>query len=430
MNLALLTRPQCFNQIIGQELTIQQIINHLDNILKEPNNLIQPIILSGPRGTGKTSTARLIGQYLNCINTERNTTKSCNCDTCKSLRLNADGNFDYTELDAATHNGVADIEKIVDSTFYAPLNGFKIIVLDEAHMLSRQAFNKLLKQLEEPPKRVLYILATTEEHKIIETVISRCKIRHFNLIADEEIDDHLYTIINNKTLVPDPKGLNEEIIKYIVSIAKGSMRDAIKTLSEILDLDDRTLLNIHQTTGSADIKKLGTLLKFLFDKRIGDVLIELHKLEKNGIDAKKLMEQLQFLLSDLLNVKSGAAITRFLSVDYYKEKFNTTINISDVCNVLGSLIETEGIARNISFHTLTYALVKCHEVLTSIVVEPTTSNFSKPLPVLSYGQPSNVNPQKNTTTADRLAQILSKKRDEENFVEAAKIEEDDDEALF
>ena len=437
-NLALLCRPQCFNEIIGQELTTEQIINHLDSIIENPDDLIQPIILSGPRGTGKTSTARLIGQYLNCLQYDtRNTAKPCNCENCEALRNNSESNFDFIELDAATHNGVADIEKIVDQTFYTPLGSFKIIVLDEAHMLSRQAFNKLLKQLEEPPKRILYILATTEEHKIIETVRSRCKIRHFNLIADEKIDDHLYTIINDKTLVPDPKGMDEEIIKYIVSIAKGSMRDAIKTLDEVLDLDERTLLNAQQIAGSADAKKLGTLLKFLFEQHIGDTLVELHKLEKSGIDAKKLMEQLQFLLSDMLNIKSGAAITRFLSPDYYKEKFDTSINITDVCNVLGSLIATEGIARNISFHTLTYALVKCHELLTTETIVKKSSTSTSGIPTIDprklvrfSSPPSNVNPQKNTTTADKLAQILSEKKTEEKPIKVIETEDKDDEALF
>lgn len=421
-NLSLLTRPKCFSEIIGQGSTINQIVNHLNSLLKEPNNHAQPLILSGPRGTGKTSAGRLIAQYLNCTTAEKNTNKPCNCNSCVLLRNDPNSAFDYHELDAASHNGVADTEKIIECTFYAPIANFKIILLDEAHMLTRHAFNSLLKQLEEPPKHVLYILATTEEHKIPETVRSRCKIRRFGLLSDEEIGQHIFNIVNNPVLVPDTQGLETEgILDHIVSMAKGSMRDAIKTLDEILDLDDRSLLNVQKATGSGDVKKLGTLLSHLFDKNLASVLLDLHALEKTGVDPKKLMQQLQLLLADVLNVKSEAEITKLLPSDYYKEKFDVSVNITDVCRVLGSLITTEGITHgNVTFNVLTYALVECYRILTTDIVNsrlphipatkpefpPFNPETQKNTPV-----PSTYNPNQSTTTADKLAQILTAKQD-------------------
>lgn len=430
-NLALLTRPTCFKEVIGQEMAIEQTINHLNSLLENPDDLIQPVILSGPRGTGKTTTARLIGQYLNCLETEKDISIPCQCKNCTSIQNNPTTAYDYHELDAASQNGVADIEKIIEQTFYAPLGNFKIIVLDEVHMLSRQAFNTLLKQLEEPPKKVLYILATTEEHKILETVRSRCKIRRFNLLADTEIDEHIYKIINNKTLIPDPVGSliatesSEKIIKHIVSMAKGSMRDAIKTLDEILDLDDKSLLNVQKVAGSGDIKKLGTLLCHLFNKNLAQVLLELHVLEKNGTDPKKLMQQFQLMLTDILNVKGKAEVTRLLSVEYYKEKFGVSINITSVCDMLGSLITTENIARNnVTYHVLTYALVECYRKLTveTLPIEEINQTASTHKDEIVY-PPSNYNPNRQNNTASKLSQILQSKK--ESVV--TKIEEEEKE---
>lgn len=415
-NLALLTRPKCFSEIIGQGSTINQIVNHLNSLLKEPKNHAQPLILSGPRGTGKTSAGRLIAQYLNCTAEIKDTNKPCTCDNCVSLRNDPDSTFDYHELDAASHNGVGDIEKIIERTFFAPISNFKIILLDEAHMLTRHAFNALLKQLEEPPKQILYILATTEEHKILETVRSRCKIRRFNLLSDDEIMHHLDGIIMNPELISNPQGITGELTDYIVSLAKGSMRDAIKTLDEILDLDDRSLLNVQKVTGSGDIKKLGTLLCHLFDKNLASVLLDLHALEKTGVDPKKLMQQLQLLLADVLNVKSETEITKLLPPDYYKEKFGVSVNITDVCNVLGSLITTEGITRgNVTFNVLTYALVECYRILTTDTIQP-TSNLTAPDSVLTTTTTKNTlsmpaySPNQSANTADKLKQILGNKQ--------------------
>lgn len=464
-NLSLFTRPQCFNEIIGQKMAVEQTINHLNSLLEKPDDLVQAVILSGPRGTGKTSTARLIGQYLNCLEIKKDISIPCQCKNCTSIQNNPTTAYDYHELDAASQSGVADIEKIVEQSFYAPLDSFKIIVLDEVHMLSRQAFNVLLKQLEEPPKKVLYILATTEEHKILETVRSRCKIRRFNLLSDDEISQHIFHIVNNPNLIPNTQGLEtEDILNHIVSMAKGSMRDAIKTLDEILDLDDKSLLNVQRATGSGDIKKLGTLLYHLFDKNLAQMLLDLHALEKNGTDPKKLMQQLQLMLTDILNVKAEAEITRLLSVAYYKEKFGVSINTTSVCDMLGSLIATEGIARNnVTYHVLTYALVECYRKLivadtpTIATTDPSfafTVNTPKdiPIPATPINQtafthkdeiiyppsnfthdkatypPSNYNPDRQDNTASKLSQILQSKK--ESVVTKIEKEEEKEEDLW
>jgi DNA polymerase-3 subunit gamma/tau len=413
-NLALITRPTNFSEVLGQETTIAQIVNHLKNIVENPEDQIQPIILAGPRGTGKTSTGRLIAQYLNCVN-ERNITKTCDCENCVTIRDNPEGLYDFVELDGATHNGVGEVEKIIENTFYPPLASFRIVLIDEAHMLTRNAFNSLLKQLEEPPKRVLYILATTEEHKLLPTVRSRCKMRRFGLLPDSIIKENIHNIVNNQDIVPSNKTITPDVIDFIVSMGRGSMRDAIKTLGEILDLDEINLINAQKAAGSGDLKKLGTLLQTLLKGEVGPSLIQLHKIEKEGADPRQIMEQLQFLLSDCLNVKSKADITRTLPSTYYTEKF-AEINITNVLATLAMLIEIEGVSRgNITYHTLTYALVAAYQKL---------AKKEKPKTTPQIYPPSNYNTSIPTdTTANKLSQMLTK-------TQQPTPEAEEEEALF
>lgn len=411
-NLSLLTRPQCFGDVVGQQLVIEQVVNHLNSMLDAPDDIIQPLILAGPHGTGKTTTARLIAMYLNC-EIKQNIDAPCMCGICTAIQTNPETAVDYHELDAASHNGVADVEEIIEHTFFRPIGNFKIVLFDEGHMLTKNAFNALLKQFEEPPKRVLYIIATTEEHKILPTIRSRCKIRRFGLLDDDLIYDHLSSIVKNPDYISfeDRTDYTDEVLQYATSMAQGSVRDGIKNLGEFLDLKERTLLNLQNAMGSGDVKKTGTLLRFLFEEKLGEMLIQLRILEKDGVDPKQLMEQFQNLLTDLLNVKVGSNVCRMLSPDYYKEKYDPTLNVSTVATILGSLLKTEAIARgSITYHTLTYALINAHNKTHNSVstnIQPQPNLAAKKSVVFP---PSNQQTGRKTTAADIMAQSLQKAR--------------------
>ena len=177
-------RPSIFDEVVGQE----SIITTLKEAIKN-NQLAQSFLFCGPRGVGKTSCARILAKTINCNNL--NNFNSCNeCDSCKGFNNNS--SFNIHELDAASNNSVDDIRKLVDQVRFAPQVGqYNIYIIDEVHMLSTQAFNAFLKTLEEPPKHAKFILATTEKHKIIPTILSRCQIFDFKRISVKFIVNHL-----------------------------------------------------------------------------------------------------------------------------------------------------------------------------------------------------------------------------------------------
>ncbi|HSI77531.1 MAG TPA: DNA polymerase III subunit gamma/tau, partial [Lunatimonas sp.] len=208
-------RPSDFKSVVGQ----QHITTTLKNAIKN-DHLAQAFLFCGPRGVGKTTCARILAKTINCENISSDF-EACNtCDSC--LSFNANSSFNVHELDAASNNSVEDIRNLVDQVRYAPQKGkYKIYIIDEVHMLSNQAFNAFLKTLEEPPKYAIFILATTEKHKIIPTILSRCQIFDFNRIQISDITDHLKFIAQKETITYE-----EEALRLIATKADGALRDA------------------------------------------------------------------------------------------------------------------------------------------------------------------------------------------------------------
>src|SRR6185436_8981348 len=178
-------RPDTFDTVVGQHSITQTLKNAIRN-----NHLAQAFLFCGPRGVGKTTTARILAKTINCTNISKDIEACDQCDSCKSF--NSGQSLNVYELDAASNNSVDDIRNLVDQVRFAPqLGSHKIYIIDEVHMLSQAAFNAFLKTLEEPPKHAIFILATTEKHKIIPTILSRCQIFDFNRIKIEDIANHL-----------------------------------------------------------------------------------------------------------------------------------------------------------------------------------------------------------------------------------------------
>ena len=234
-------RPHTFDSVVGQS----HITTTLKNAIKS-NHLAQAFLFCGPRGVGKTTCARILAKTIDCQNISSETEACDECDSCVGFNHNA--SFTIHELDAASNNSVDDIRNLVDQVRYPPQSGrYKIYIIDEVHMLSNSAFNAFLKTLEEPPSYAIFILATTEKHKIIPTILSRCQIFDFNRIQQDDIGRHLHQIARKERVEAE-----EEALQLIAQKADGSLRDALSMFDLIVTFssDNRvtyqtTIENLH-----------------------------------------------------------------------------------------------------------------------------------------------------------------------------------------
>lgn len=245
-NLGIKYRPQNFNELIGQEHIVKTLTNAIVS-----KKTAQSYLFSGPRGTGKTSTARILAKSLNCENGP--TPEPCNtCNYC--MAINNGSSLDVQEIDGASNNSVDDIRQLRENVKYSPNSRYKIYIIDEVHMLSKGAFNALLKTLEEPPENVVFIFATTEPTKIPATIISRCQRLDFNLISTKVIFNHLKKICKNENISYDDAGLFE-----ISRAGRGSVRDALSILSQVATFCNN---NIQMTEVQQILNIIGHSLAF------------------------------------------------------------------------------------------------------------------------------------------------------------------------
>lgn len=223
-------RPQTFDTVVGQHAITSTLKNAIRN-----NHLAQAFLFCGSRGVGKTSTARILAKTLNCFNRTENIEACDQCESCKSF--NEGSSLNVYELDAASNNSVDDIRSLIDQVRIAPqLGSHKVYIIDEVHMLSTAAFNAFLKTLEEPPKHAIFILATTEKHKIIPTILSRCQIFDFNRIKVKDIANHLSKIAVNENITADPDALH-----LIAQKADGALRDSLSIFDQIVSFSGNNL---------------------------------------------------------------------------------------------------------------------------------------------------------------------------------------------
>ena len=287
--LALKYRPQQFKDLIGQEVMTQTITNAI-KIGKTPN----AYLLTGIRGVGKTTTARLIAKALNC---EKNNNPKTKCDantfciTCQEI-INSN-HIDILEMDAASKTGIDDIRELIENSKYSPTSAnFKIFIIDEVHMLSKQAFNGLLKTLEEPPSRLKFILATTEARKIPVTILSRCQRFDLKRVSIEVLFNHLKEI----SLKENGK-ISDDAIKLIAKTSEGSVRDSVSLLDRALisqSLNSKVIEeeDVRKMLGLADKSKVILLFKEILDGKEKEALDRLHDLIEDGLDAKNFLNDI------------------------------------------------------------------------------------------------------------------------------------------
>ena len=353
--LALKHRPKIFKDVIGQEIIAETILNGI-KIGKTPN----AYLLTGIRGVGKTTTARLIAKALNCTsnNNENNLCdKNKPCKHCEEI--DNSNHIDVLEMDAASKTGIDDIRELIENAKYNPTSAkFKIFIIDEVHMLSKQAFNGMLKTLEEPPEKLKFILATTEVRKIPVTILSRCQRFDLRRVNFDTIFNHLKKILNTE------KGkISDEALTLLAKASEGSVRDALSLLDRALvyqSLNPENILNekdVRKMLGLVDKTKLMDLLKYVFSGNESNALKLLKELVDEGLDPKNFLNDILELIYLFTRRLSLGPINKelFLSDSELKK-------IDDICEGLN--IQDLGIFWQLTLKTIEDLSIVSNENIT------------------------------------------------------------------
>ncbi len=321
-------RPQTFDEVAGQKHIIKTLKNALAN-----NKIAHAYLFCGPRGTGKTTMAKLFAKALNC---EEGIGHQCNkCSNC--LEVIEGSHPDVIEIDAASNNGVEQVRDLIDKVNYLPIKGrYKVYIIDEVHMMTASAFNALLKTIEEPPAHVIFILATTEPHNILPTILSRCQRYDFSKVSDGDIEERMATVLEKEGIDYD-----KEAVRAIISLADGGMRDALSILDQILAYSGNTL-SVQDVFSLFGLASEEEKVSFIKDVNNGDISRALEKIKvfsEGGVDLKRLTEDLLEILKDVLILKKtkDEKELRVIS-EAHAEELADSINIRKLNEMIGALL--------------------------------------------------------------------------------------------
>lgn len=287
-------RPQTFETVVGQKSITATLKNAIKN-----DHLAQAFLFCGSRGVGKTTTARILAKTINCSNPNQQVEACDQCDSCKSF--NEGASLNIYELDAASNNSVEDIRNLIDQVRIAPQLGTKkVYIIDEVHMLSSSAFNAFLKTLEEPPAHAIFILATTEKHKIIPTILSRCQIFDFSRIRVKDIADHLMYIATREGISAEAEGLN-----LIAQKAEGALRDALSIFDQIVTFTGTNLTYhaVRENLNVLDYDYYFKVIEFALKEDIPSCLLLFNDVIEKGFDGHHFIIGLAEHLRNLLVCK-------------------------------------------------------------------------------------------------------------------------------
>lgn len=321
-------RPQTFEEMAGQK----HILRTLQNAIKE-NKIAHAYLFTGPRGTGKTSMAKLLAKALNCECEE----KPCNdCENCKEI---TDGSHpDVVEIDAASNNGVDEVRSLIDKVKYSPILGkYKVYIIDEVHMMSTGAFNALLKTLEEPPAHVIFILATTEPHKVLPTIISRCQRFDFGRIGANDIKERIKVVLDKENV-----SYEDGVIELICELCDGGMRDALSILDQAIAYagNDLKCSHIREIYGVTSLSEKLDLIDYINNNEEENIINRVNEYDDKGVDLTRLTVGLIDLLKEVIIYKNSnnKNILKVMNVESM-EKFNN-ISVNKIFKWIDVLVDT------------------------------------------------------------------------------------------
>ncbi|MGB3105817.1 DNA polymerase III subunit gamma/tau [Sphingobacterium siyangense] len=397
-------RPITFDSVVGQ----QHITGTLKNAIHN-NQLAQAFLFCGPRGVGKTTCARILAKTINCENILAGTEPCGTCDSCKSFQ---NGNsFSIHELDAASNNSVDDIRNLIDQVRIPPQAGkYKIYIIDEVHMLSQAAFNAFLKTLEEPPSYAIFILATTEKHKILPTILSRCQIFDFNRIKVEDMASHLARIADREGIAYDQDGLH-----IIAQKADGGLRDALSMFDQIVSFSNKnvTYQAVIDNLNILDYDYYFKLTDAILTEDAAQTLLIFNEILNHGFDGSHFIAGLSAHFRNLLVAKEPTTLKLLEVSDSIRQKYLqqsqkaspgfllSALNISNQCEINYKTSKNQRLQVELSL------LKTCHiasaiklSQLGSVQIPSATEGVKKklPEPVVGQAQQTSVVPTPQATS--------------------------------
>ena len=312
-------RPKTFGEIVNQE----HVIKTLTNALKL-DKVAHAYLFTGVRGTGKTSVARLLAKAVNCL--EKKSSEPCNkCQACEEINQNK--SMDLVEIDAASNRGIDEIRELRDGIKFSPSSlKYKVFIIDEIHMLTREAFNALLKTLEEPPAHAIFILATTEIHKVPQTIISRCQKFDFHKLTLDKIVERLNWIANQEKVK-----IEKSALELIAVNADGSIRDGESLLGQIMSMEDKniTLEEVQSILGIVDIKAVQDLVQYLIEKESGKAISHINNISNHGYDLIQFTKSLIGYLRKMMILKVDPNLSKLVTIELTKEQIGGIVQQSE-----------------------------------------------------------------------------------------------------
>jgi DNA polymerase-3 subunit gamma/tau len=387
-------RPQQFDEVIGQSHVTQTLKNEISK-----GRIAHAFLFSGTRGVGKTTTARILAKALNCRKEGKPTPIPCDsCDACLEIKQGV--SVDVLEIDGASNRGIDEIRELRESVKYAPAKlRYKVYIIDEVHMLTREAFNALLKTLEEPPKHVVFILATTDVHKIPVTILSRCQRFDFRRVSLKELTASLRRIAEGESVQIDDQSL-----AYIAKAAEGSMRDAQSLLDQIISYSGT---QIHQEDVRALLGVIGqeTLRLFadvILSKKTGEIFQLVEDLTLRGYDLGQFCKELIEYFRNLIVVKlipNSPTFIEDISLDLQKlQEQAQRVSLQELQQIFKFLLETESELKRTSYprFVLEMALVRASQLASLQPLESLIEKIQQLEEKLASGSPLNSGFQKDS----------------------------------
>ena len=324
-------RPSTFEEVAGQK----HIVKTLKNALAT-NKIAHAYLFCGPRGTGKTSMAKLLAKALNC---EEGLGHQCNhCSNCLAV---SDGSHpDVIEIDAASNNGVDEVRDLIEKVKYSPIKGrYKVYIIDEVHMMTSGAFNALLKTLEEPPAHVVFILATTEAHKVLPTIVSRCQRYDFSKVEDEDIIKRLKEIFAKENITYE-----EDALKSITTLADGGVRDALSIADQVIAYSGSNISekDVEDLFGLASIEEKVDFLNNINEQNTKYVLEKMNKFIEAGVDIKRLTTDMLDILKDVIIYKNTNDVSLLVKLKENQVKdFSNKITNKKALEMINILLDAQ-----------------------------------------------------------------------------------------